>query len=97
MEDITYDCNTGQLVNASFMDYCMPRADDFCDFNIAANEVPTARNPLGVKGVGEAGTVGAMPAVMNAINDALSSAGASIIEMPATSEKVWRALEETLA
>ncbi|MEC7464719.1 MAG: molybdopterin cofactor-binding domain-containing protein, partial [Pseudomonadota bacterium] len=97
MEDITYDCDTGQLVNASFMDYCMPRADDFCDFNIAANEVPTARNPLGVKGVGEAGTVGAMPAVMNAINDALSSAGASIIEMPATSEKVWRALEETLA
>ena len=67
MEDITYDCDTGQLVNASFMDYCMPRADDFCDFNIAANEVPTARNPLGVKGVGEAGTVGAMPAVMNAI------------------------------
>ena len=97
MENITYDCDTGQLVNASFMDYCMPRADDFCDFNIAANEVPTARNPLGVKGVGEAGTVGAMPAVMNAINDALSRAGAPVIEMPATPEKVWRALEETVA
>ena len=72
----------------------MPRADDFCDFNIAANEVPTARNPLGVKGVGEAGTVGAMPAIMNAVNDALHRAGASSIEMPATPEKVWRALQE---
>jgi len=92
MEDIHYDRKSGQLLSGSFMDYCMPRADDFCDFNIAANEIPTARNPLGVKGVGEAGTVGAMPAVMNAINDALARVGASSIEMPAKQEKIWRAL-----
>ena len=73
MEDVNYDRETGQLLNASFMDYCMPRADDFCDFELAANEVPTKRNPLGVKGVGEAGTVGAMPSIMNAVNDALHS------------------------
>ena len=93
MEDIHYDRESGQLLTGSFMDYCMPRADDFCTFDIAANEVPTARNPLGVKGVGEAGTVGAMPAVMNAINDALHQIGAPSIEMPATQEKVWRALK----
>ncbi len=93
MEDISYDSESGQLLTGSFMDYCMPRADDFCTFNIAANEVPTARNPLGVKGVGEAGTVGAMPAVMNAINDALHRVGAPAIEMPATQEKVWQALQ----
>ena len=92
VEQIIYDKETGQLLTGSFMDYCMPRADDFCDFNIAANEVPTARNPLGVKGVGESGTVGAMPAVMNAVNDALHGAGGPAIEMPATPEKVWRAL-----
>ena len=76
MEDVTYDRDSGQLLNASFMDYCMPRADDFCVFNISAKEIPTARNPLGVKGVGESGTVGAMPALMNAVNDALNCAGA---------------------
>ncbi len=92
MEDVNYDRESGQLISGSFLDYCMPRADNFCDFNISANEVPTARNPLGVKGVGEAGTVGAMPAIMNAINNALDLAGAEAIEMPATSEKVWQAL-----
>ena len=93
MEDVNYDRDTGQLVSGSFLDYCMPRADDFCEFNISANEVPTARNPLGVKGVGESGTVGAMPAIMNAINDALSIAGGKTIEMPATPEKVWQAFQ----
>lgn len=92
MEDVHYDPASGQLLTGSFMDYCMPRADDFCRFDIAANEVPTARNPLGVKGVGEAGTVGALPAVMNAVNDALHRIGAPPIEMPATPEKVWRAI-----
>jgi carbon-monoxide dehydrogenase large subunit len=91
MEDINYDAS-GQLLTGSFMDYAMPRADDFCDFEITANEVPTERNPLGVKGVGEAGTVGALPAVMNAVNDALHRIGAPTIEMPATHEKVWRAI-----
>jgi carbon-monoxide dehydrogenase large subunit len=93
MEDVHYDPDSGQLLSGSFMDYTMPRADDFCHFDIAANEVPTARNPLGVKGVGEAGTVGAMPAIMNAINDALHRAGAPTIEMPATPQRVWQALQ----
>jgi carbon-monoxide dehydrogenase large subunit len=93
MENVIYDGDSGQLLSGSFMDYCMPRADDFCNFDLSANEVPTARNPLGVKGVGEAGTVGAMPAVINAINDALHRAGAPAVEMPATAEKVWRALQ----
>ena len=93
MEEVYYD-ESGQLITGSFMDYGMPRADDFCAFDISANVVPTARNPLGVKGVGEAGTVGAMPAMMNAINDALHHAGAPPIEMPATPLKVWKALQQ---
>ena len=93
MEDVNYD-RDGQLLTGSFMDYAMPRADDFCHFTLAANEVPTARNPLGVKGVGEAGTVGAMPSIMNAVNDALHRIGAPPVEMPATAEKVWRAIRE---
>ncbi len=92
MENVHYD-DSGQLLSGSFMDYCMPRADDFCGFDLSAHEVPTQRNPLGVKGVGEAGTVGAMPAVMNAVNDALHQIGAPSIEMPATAEKVWRAIQ----
>jgi carbon-monoxide dehydrogenase large subunit len=91
-EDIVYDKN-GQLLTGSFMDYCMPRADDFCDFTLGSNTSPTDRNPLGVKGVGEAGTIGAIPALMNAVNDALHRIGAPEIEMPATPEKVWRALQ----
>ena len=91
MENIVYD-ESGQLLSGSFQDYCMPRADDFCFFELGNNESPTDRNPLGVKGVGEAGTLGAIPAVMNAVNDALARIGAPAIEMPATSEKVWRAI-----
>jgi aerobic carbon-monoxide dehydrogenase large subunit len=91
MENIVYD-ESGQLLSGSFQDYCMPRADDFCHFDLGNNESPTDRNPLGVKGVGEAGTLGAIPAVMNAVNDALARIGAPAVEMPATSEKVWRAI-----
>lgn len=94
MENIVYD-ESGQLLSGSFQDYCMPRADDFCHFDLANNESPTDRNPLGVKGVGEAGTLGAIPAVMNAVNDALARIGAPAVEMPATSEKVWRAIRAT--
>jgi carbon-monoxide dehydrogenase large subunit len=82
-----------QIVTGSFMDYAMPRADDFCDFKAGENEVPTKLNPLGVKGAGESGTVGALPAVMNAVNDALARIGAPYVGMPATAEKVWRAIE----
>ena len=91
-ENIAIDAS-GQVLSGSFMDYCMPRADDFCVFEVHSNEVPTATNPLGVKGAGEAGTVGALPAVMNAINDALAQTGAPYVQMPATAEKVWRALQ----
>ncbi len=92
MERMAYDPDSGQLLTASFMDYALPRADDLCDFRVASNPVPTALNPLGAKGVGEAGCVGALGAAMNAIVDALLSAGGSAIDMPATSERVWRAL-----
>jgi carbon-monoxide dehydrogenase large subunit len=92
MENIVYDTGSGQLLSGSFQDYCMPRADDFCHFELGKNESPSPNNPLGVKGVGEAGTLGAIPAVMNAINDALARIGAPPVEMPATAEKVWRAI-----
>src|SRR5271169_4763346 len=93
MENIVYDAESGQLLSGSFQDYCMPRADDFCHFALGKNESPTDRNPLGVKGVGEAGTLGAIPAVMNAVNDALARIGGPAIDMPATAEKVWRAMK----
>jgi carbon-monoxide dehydrogenase large subunit len=92
MEDLVYDRDSGQLTTASFTDYCMPRADDFCTFELHENMVPTKTNPLGVKGAGETGTCGSLPAVMSAVNDALSSIGAPEIEMPATSQKVWGAI-----
>ncbi len=92
LENLIYDPELGQCITGSFQDYCMPRADDFCDFTLGSNSSRTSRNPLGVKGVGEAGTIGALPAVMNAVNHALAEAGAAAIEMPATPEKIWRAL-----
>ncbi|HMD65964.1 MAG TPA: xanthine dehydrogenase family protein molybdopterin-binding subunit [Stellaceae bacterium] len=92
MEDLVYDQATGQLVSGSFQDYCMPRADQFCGFDVGNNPTLTEKNPLGVKGVGEAGTIAAIPAVMNAVNDALARIGAPSIEAPATSEKLWRAI-----
>jgi aerobic carbon-monoxide dehydrogenase large subunit len=93
MEQVVYDEDSGQLLTASFMDYAMPRADDFPDFEVESNPVPTKLNPLGAKGAGEAGTVGALPAVMNAIIDALAPLGVADLEMPATPERVWRALQ----
>jgi carbon-monoxide dehydrogenase large subunit len=92
MEQVVYDRQSGQLLTASFMDYAMPRAADMPEFEVESNPVPTKLNPLGAKGAGEAGTVGALPAVMNAILDALAQRGARDIEMPATGERVWRAL-----
>jgi carbon-monoxide dehydrogenase large subunit len=91
MEDIRFD-SSGQLVTGSFMDYAMPRARDFSPVEIKSNPVPTKTNPLGVKGAGEAGCVGALPAVANAVVDALSDYGVRHIEMPATPERVWRAM-----
>jgi carbon-monoxide dehydrogenase large subunit len=88
MERVVYD-EEGQLLTGSFMDYAMPRAGDLCGFRLGHNAVPTKLNPLGAKGAGEAGTVGALAAAMNAIVDALGTEG---IQMPATPERVWRAL-----
>lgn len=92
MEDIVFD-GAGQLVTASFQDYAMPHAHNFPDMEVESNPVPTKTNPLGVKGCGEAGCVGALPAVVNAVVDALSEFGVRHIEMPATSERVWRAMQ----
>ncbi|MEM9221134.1 MAG: xanthine dehydrogenase family protein molybdopterin-binding subunit [Pseudomonadota bacterium] len=84
-----YD-DAGQLLTASYMDYCMPRADDLPNFALDHIETPNPNNPLGVKGCGEAGAIGAPAAVMNAVTDAL---GTEDITMPATPEKVWRAIQ----
>ncbi|MBT5415123.1 MAG: xanthine dehydrogenase family protein [Rhodospirillaceae bacterium] len=92
LEDARYEAESGQFVAASLMDYCLPRADDLPNFRIAFHEVPCTTNPLGVKGVGEAGTTGSMPAVVGAVADALRGHGVSHIDMPLTSEKVWRAM-----
>jgi aerobic carbon-monoxide dehydrogenase large subunit len=91
-EDIRFDPETGELMTGSFMDYAMPRASDLCAIAIKSNPTPTRTNPLGVKGAGEAGTVGAMPAVANALVDALSEFGVRHIGMPATAEVIWRAM-----
>jgi carbon-monoxide dehydrogenase large subunit len=93
LEAVTYDADSGQLVSASFMDYAMPRADLFCDIAVKSNPVPTKLNPLGAKGAGEAGTVGALPAVMNAVLDALAPLGVKDLQMPATPARVWQAIQ----
>jgi carbon-monoxide dehydrogenase large subunit len=92
MEQVVYDPESGQLLTASFMDYALPRADTFCDMVIDSNPVPTRLNPLGAKGAGEAGTVGALPAVVNAVLNALAPLGVRELDMPATSARVWQAI-----
>ncbi len=93
-EQVVWDRESGQLLSASFLDYAMPRADTMCSMEIKSNPVPTQYNPLGAKGAGEAGTVGAMPVVMNAIMDALAPLGVKDVAMPATAQNVWRAIQE---
>jgi carbon-monoxide dehydrogenase large subunit len=92
MEQVVYDPESGQLLTATFMDYAMPRAEDFCDLVVESSPVPTALNPLGAKGAGEAGTVGALPAVVNAVMDALAAEGVRDLDMPASPSRVWAAL-----
>ena len=93
-EGAIYDDN-GQLTNLSYMDYCMPRASNFPMFETGSQVTPCPHNPLGVKGAGEAGTIGSTPAVVNAVIDALWSGGHKVkdIRMPLTSERVWRAMQ----
>jgi len=93
-EHVVYDPDSGQLLTGSFMDYGMPRADDMCAFTMENHPVPTKTNPLGAKGAGEAGNVGALAAIMNAVVDALSPLGITHIDMPATPQKLWRAIRE---
>ncbi|MDG2244667.1 MAG: xanthine dehydrogenase family protein molybdopterin-binding subunit [Rhodospirillaceae bacterium] len=93
MEQIVFD-PAGQLITGSFLDYAMPRADDMPLFDIQTHAVPTHRNPLGVKGSGEAGTVGALPVLIIATLDALRPLGVTHIDMPLTAERVWQAIKE---
>ena len=93
-ERIVYDTDGGQLLSGSFMDYAMPRAIDMPVMRDAVHSVPATTNPLGVKGVGEAATTGAIATVMSAVADAIPGEAGARLEMPATAEKVWRALRE---
>jgi carbon-monoxide dehydrogenase large subunit len=91
MEQAVYD-RAGQLLTGSFMDYPLPRADAVPPIEVGFHPVPATSNPLGVKGCGEAGVTGALPAVMNAVVDALAERGITHLDMPATPEKIWSAL-----
>ncbi|MDH5475544.1 MAG: xanthine dehydrogenase family protein molybdopterin-binding subunit [Cyclobacteriaceae bacterium] len=91
LEGVDYDEN-GQMITGSFMDYAMPRADDFPFFETDRKVTPCPHNPLGVKGAGEAGAIGSTPAVANAVMDAISHLGIKDIQMPITSERVWKAM-----
>jgi aerobic carbon-monoxide dehydrogenase large subunit len=91
-EHTVYDPDSGQLLSASFMDYKLPRATDLPMIGFDTNNVPCKTNPMGLKGAGEAGAIGAPPAIINAILDALSPVGVTAIDMPATPLKVWQAI-----
>ena len=97
MEQVVYEPDSGQLLTASFMEYAMPRADTFCDMAIESHPVPTALNPIGAKGAGEAGTVGSLPAVINAVMDAIAPLGVRQLDMPASSDRVWQAIRDAQA
>jgi carbon-monoxide dehydrogenase large subunit len=97
IERTVYDPRSGQLLSGSLMDYAMPRADDFPNFDITLVERPTAANPLGVKGSGQAGCIAAPQTIMAAVLDALRPAGVTALDMPATPERIWRALEASKA
>jgi carbon-monoxide dehydrogenase large subunit len=93
-EQIVYDQETGQLLTASFMDYAMPRASGLLSYTTELSEVPCPTHPLGIRPAGEGGTTPALGVVMNAIADALADLGVTHVEMPATSERVWRAIQD---
>jgi carbon-monoxide dehydrogenase large subunit len=91
-EEVVYDRASGQLLSGSFTEYCMPRSNDLPDFVLGFHDVPCTTNPIGIKGIGEAGSVGAPPTVINAILDALAPLGVDHIDMPATPARVWDAV-----
>jgi len=92
MEHCVYDAGNGQLLSGSFMDYAMPRADLFPSFDTAISEVPTPNHPLGIRPAGEGGTTPALAVAVNALVDALREFGVRHVEMPATPERIWRAM-----
>jgi carbon-monoxide dehydrogenase large subunit len=94
MENVVYDRDSGQLLSGSYMDYCMPRADDMGELTTHFSSVPCTTNPLGIKGVGESGAIGAPPVVINAVVDALRTVGVDHIDMPATPFNVWQAISK---
>ncbi|MEB0112146.1 xanthine dehydrogenase family protein molybdopterin-binding subunit [Variovorax sp. RTB1] len=94
MENCVYDNETGQLLTGSFMDYAMPRAEDFPQFTLATHSTPCTHNPLGTKGCGEAGAIGSPPAVINAVLDALAPLGVIDFDMPASPHRVWEAMQK---
>jgi carbon-monoxide dehydrogenase large subunit len=97
MENTVYDNGSGQLVTGSFMDYAMPRAEDMPPLREAMHNVPATTNPLGVKGVGEAGTTAAIAAVMNAVADAIPNGAGAHLEMPASAPRLWQACQRAEA
>ncbi|MCC7326904.1 MAG: xanthine dehydrogenase family protein molybdopterin-binding subunit [Burkholderiales bacterium] len=97
LERCVYDAETGQLLTGSYMDYAMPRADDLPSFKVGTKVTPCTHNPLGAKGCGEAGAIGAPAAMMNAVHDALLASGVTRIDMPASPHRVWAALQAARA
>ncbi len=93
-EDLNYDPKSGQLLSASFLDYCMPRADDMCSIEVVASGSPSPTNPLGIKGAGEAGCVGARPCVQSALINALKPYGVRDVPMPATPNNLWNLIQQ---
>jgi len=93
IERTVYDPDSGQLLSGSFMDYGLPRADDLPFFEVSTQNVPCTTNPLGIKGAGEAGAIGAPPAFVNAVVDALASLGITHLDMPLTPSRVWEAIQ----
>src|SRR5438105_14575343 len=92
LEHTVYNQQSGQLLSGSFTDYALPRADDLPPLDVTLAELPTAVNPLGVRGAGQAGCIAAPQTIVNAILDALAPLGIEHIDMPATPERVWRAI-----
>jgi carbon-monoxide dehydrogenase large subunit len=92
-EEARYD-DAGQLMSSTLGDYALPRAADFPEFELDMTVTPTPRNPLGAKGIGEAGTIGSTPAIVNAVIDALSPFGITHVDMPLQPEKIWRVLRD---
>jgi carbon-monoxide dehydrogenase large subunit len=94
LEETVYDPSSGQPMTGSFLDYALPRADDLPSFGLTFDGTPCTTNPLGVKGAGEAGAVGAFPAIANAVVDALAPLGVISLDGPATPDRIWRTIQE---